>query len=104
MRVERIALEHHGDISVTGRQVGHVAVSDRDAAVGHVLEPGNCAQERRLPAAGGADESEELAILDPERHGLDRDDAAREGLGDALKLDRSHTEVIPIPHFDDKWY
>ena len=43
---------------------------------GDVLEPGDHAQQRRLAAAGRADEDDELAVADPQAHVVDGGDAA----------------------------
>ena len=67
VRVERVALEDHRDVAVARRQVGDVAAADRDRPRGHLLEPGDHAQERRLAAARGPDEHHELAVCDLER-------------------------------------
>jgi hypothetical protein len=48
-------------------------------AAGRQLEPGDHAQRRRLAAAGRAEQTEELAVLDREARILDRDEIA-EGL------------------------
>ncbi len=64
VRVERVVLEHHGDVPVLGRQVGDVAVPDADGAAVDVLQPREHAQRGGLAAAGGADEDEEFAVLD----------------------------------------
>src|SRR3989304_5135504 len=50
------------------------------------LEAGDDAEKGRLPAAAGAEEADELALADPERHALEGDDVA-EFLGDAVELD-----------------
>ena len=68
VRVERVCLEDHRDVAVPRLQVGHVAVADRDAPVGRLLEPRHDAQERRLSAAGWSDQDEKLAVGDLERH------------------------------------
>ena len=64
VRVERVVLEHHGDVPVLRRQVRDVAVTDADGAGVDVLEPREHAERGGLAAAGGADEDEELAVLD----------------------------------------
>ena len=56
----------------------------------HLLEPGDQAQQRRLAAAGGADEHHELAVLDVQRHVVDRDHAAGELLRHPLDQDLGH--------------
>ena len=62
-----------------GAHVGHVLAVDQDVAGGQVLEPGDQAQQRRLAAAGRADEDDELAVADVEI-GAGNDDDIAEGL------------------------
>ena len=64
MRVERVALEHHGDVALLGPQRVDDPAVDRDLAGGDLLEAGEHAQQRRLAAAGRADEDDELAVAD----------------------------------------
>ncbi len=90
VRVERVALEHHRDVPVSRREIGDVATVDRDHPVRDLLEPGECAEQRRLPAAGGADERDELPVLDAQRHVVERDDVAGEHLGHVLEFDLAH--------------
>jgi hypothetical protein len=72
VRVEGVGLEDHGDVALAWREVGDLAAADLDAAVRRLLEAGDDAQERRLAAAGRADEHHELAVGDPERDVVDR--------------------------------
>ena len=51
VRVERVALEHHGDVAVARLQTGDVALADEHPAGGRRLEAGKNAQRRRLAAA-----------------------------------------------------
>ena len=53
VRVERVALEDHGDVAVARRDVVDDAVADPEHALGDVLEPGDHAQRRRLAAPDG---------------------------------------------------
>ena len=80
VRVERVALEDHRDVTMARSEVGDVAASDRDLSARHLLESGDRAQQRRLPAARRPDERDELAVADRERHIVDRDDVSREDL------------------------
>ena len=64
VRVERVGLEHHGDVAVLRRHVGDVTVADADRAVVDRFEPGEHPQRRRLAAARRSDEDEELAVVD----------------------------------------
>ena len=65
-RVERVELEHHGDVALRGRQVVHALAGDDDVARGGALEPGDHAQRRRLAAARGAEQADDLAGRDRE--------------------------------------
>ena len=84
VRVERVALEHHGDAALHRRQVVHPLSVDDDVARGRVLEPGDHAQERRLAAAGRADEDDELALAHVERDALHHVEVA-EALDDVAR-------------------
>ena len=54
--------------------------------------PASCAKQRRLTAAGRADESDELAVRDRERDAVEGNDIAGEDLGDVLEDDLGHGE------------
>jgi hypothetical protein len=64
VRVQRVVLEHHGDVALGRFQVVDHAVADGDLAAGDFFQPGHHAQQRRLAAARGADDDDELAIGD----------------------------------------
>ncbi len=61
--IERIALEHHGDVSILGGHIVHHAVTDADDALGDLLQAGEHAQAGGFAAARGADKDEELFVL-----------------------------------------
>ncbi len=98
VRIERVVLEHHGDVPVLGRQVRHVAVADADRSAVDVLQAREHAQRGGFAAAGGADEDEELAVLDGD---VELVDGGLVGAGvDPGRLvvsDRGHGDVIPSP-------
>ena len=75
---QRVGLEHHVDRALVGRHGGHVHAVDEDAAGRRLLEAGQHAQQRRLAAAGAAENREELAAMDVERHPVDRRDAVEQ--------------------------
>jgi hypothetical protein len=88
--VERVALEHHGDVAVLGREVGDVAAADGDGAGGHLLEPGDHAEQRGLAAARRPDQHQQLAVGDVEVDGVDGRDRAVVDLGGVADGDVSH--------------
>ncbi len=86
VRVERVALEHHGDVAIAGLEARDVAAVDRDRAAVGLLEAGDDPQRRRLARARGAQQREELARLDVEVQALERDDRTM-GLDDVAQAD-----------------
>ncbi len=89
VRVERIALEHHGDVAVLGLDVVDHLVADLQGAVRHGLEAGDHAQRRRLPAARRAQQHHELLVDDVEGQRIDRHDLV-EPLRDPVEPNRAH--------------
>ncbi len=53
MRIERVILEHHGDVAVARAHVVDDPRADLDRAFAGLLEAGDGAQERALAAAAG---------------------------------------------------
>ena len=96
VRVQRIALEHHRHAALRRIERGHAAPADADIAVVDVLEPRDHAQQRRLAAAGRADEHGELAIGDVQVDALEHLDAAAVALAQAAQLHVSHGRA-PAP-------
>jgi hypothetical protein len=64
VRVERVALEHHGNAAFGRRHVVDDAPADGQGAFGDVFQPGDGAQQGALAAAAGADEDHEFAVAD----------------------------------------
>ena len=62
VRIERVVLEHHGDVAVLRLFPGDVFVADVDVAGGHFLQPCDTAQSRGLAAARRADHDHERAV------------------------------------------
>ena len=84
VRVEGVALEDHGDVTVLGRDVVDHAVADLQGPGRDLLEPGDHAQAGRLAAAGGAHQDHELAVVDRQVHVVDGGHVA-ELLGDVIE-------------------
>jgi len=89
MREHRVALEHHRDVAIAGRQVGHISIADADAAPIHALESRDGPQKRRLAAARRSEEHHELTFADLEADIAQRGCLAV-GLRDAFDRDASH--------------
>src|SRR4029453_13797226 len=61
-------LKHHGDVAILRLELVHDAIADHDLAGGNRFEARDHAQQRRLAAARGSDDDDELAICDVHRH------------------------------------
>jgi hypothetical protein len=79
-------LEHHRAVAFAGRQVGYVAVAEADRPAGHIMQAGDHAQQRRLPATRRPEQEEQLAGLDLKGYPVDRNRVA-EVLGDLSQCD-----------------
>ena len=60
--IERVALEHHGDIAVLGLHVVHPLAADEQIALGDILQTGHHPQGGGLAAAGRTDQHDELLV------------------------------------------
>src|SRR5207245_9850470 len=89
VRVSRIVLECDGESALGRRHGVRPDAVDEEIAVADHLQPGDERQQRGFAAAGGADEDDELAVVDPERHALD-DVHVPERLADVGQLDGGH--------------
>src|SRR5256885_14462740 len=88
--IEGVALEHHGDPAGSrGHVAVHPLVPDVDLAGRRSLEPRDHAQQGRLPRAGGAEQDEELAVVDRQVHPIDRMEIP-EVLSETSDFDASH--------------
>ena len=93
VRVERVGLEHHGDVAVGRAHADHRAALDRDLAGGDLLQPRDHVEQRGLAAARGADQHQELALLDRDV-GLVEDLHRAVGFGGALDVEKSHGLIL----------
>ena len=89
MRIERVGLEHHGDVAVARRQVVDAPAADVDFAAVVPFQPGDDAQQGGLAAARGAEQRQELAVGDVERDIVEDVDRA-EFLGDFVQFYSGH--------------
>jgi hypothetical protein len=93
VRVERIALEHHREISLARRRPGDVLAVEQQVAAGDGFEPRDQAQQRRLAAARGPDEDDELALADFKVDALDDVDVTK-ALLDVLEFEVGHSQLL----------
>ena len=89
VRVQSIALEHHGDVAVLGGDIVDQAVPDIDVALGQLFQAGQQTQARRLATARRSNKDQELFVRDVNVQVVDRHDIA-EPLDDVLVLDVCH--------------
>ena len=83
----RVVLEHQPHPPPLGRDAVHRAAGDADLAGVGLLQPGDHPQQRRLPAAAGAQQRGQRAVGHRQRHLVERRELP-EALGHALHLDR----------------
>src|SRR6056297_92265 len=71
MRIERVILEHHGDVAVHRLEIIGAGAADAQFALGDRLQPRYHAQQGGLSAARRPDDDDKLAILYVDTHALD---------------------------------
>ena len=94
MRVERVILEHHGDVALFRRHIVHHALADPDLARRDFLEARDHAQQGGLAAARGADERDEFPVEDLDIDAVN-DLGRTVGLADILDADARHAALSP---------
>src|SRR5262245_5849522 len=62
MRVKRVPLKHHRDVTILGREVIHSLPTNRDIALRRPFETGNHAQDSRLSATWRSEKNEKLPV------------------------------------------
>jgi hypothetical protein len=86
---QRVGLEHDAEIALRGRQGGNILPVLFHRAVGLNVQPGNRAQQGGLAAAGGAEETDELALVDVDADIIQRGEIAK-ALGDVADAQIGH--------------
>ena len=66
MRIERVALEHHRDVTLARLEVVDAPAADQDVAGRDRFQSGDHPQQRRLATAGRTDQHDEFAVGDVE--------------------------------------
>ena len=101
VRIERVVLKHHGNVTLLGLEIIDHFVADHDLAAADGLQLRQHPQQRGLAAARGADEDDELAVGDVDLDAVDHMDRAigflhvREGyLGHGISLSVRYGPVL----------
>ena len=92
VRVQRVVLEHHRDVALTGRQAVDDGAADADLARRRLVEPGEQSQRGALPAPRRPDEDQELPVGHGQVETLEGDDVARVTPRDVTELDFCHVQ------------
>ncbi len=90
MRVERIVLKHHCDVTFGWFHIVYNAVANRNCAGSDAFKACNHAQKRGLAAAGWTNENDEFTVLDLQRNAFDDFNTAAIALADIIKNDLAH--------------
>src|SRR5690606_31134899 len=90
---ERVALEDHPEAAPLRRKACHIATVHHDAAGGRALEAGDHPKRRRLPAAAGTEQAEELAALDIQEEVVDGE-CRTEALGQRLEAEHHRARMF----------
>src|SRR5665213_2662266 len=105
MRIERIVLEHHRDVALFGLDVVDDAIADRDGSGGNMFQSREHSQQGRLAAAGGADQDDEGAVLDRDRHAV-QDLKTAKRFPHVANLHRRHSHPslkVPTTHNEHRY-
>ena len=94
VRVQRVGLEDHRDVAVLGRLVVDDLAVDAQFALGDVLQARDHVQRRRLSAARGSDEDDELPVVDVQVEVVDGEGAVGVPLDHVLEHDLGHVLLL----------
>ena len=93
MGVERVALEHHGNVTVLGVEVIDDLTVDGNLATADVLQTCQHAKQGGLAAARGTDQHDEFAIMNIKTDAVN-DLGLAKRLLDLVKCDECHGTPI----------
>ena len=94
MRIQRVILKYHRDITILRRDVVDDAIPDPDFSLGNLFESGDHAQRGGFSTAGGADQNHKFPVLDFEIDVFYGRHFAFVNLPDAATDD---LRVVPVP-------
>ncbi len=95
VREQRVVLEDHRDAALARLRIRNVFLADRELSGGDALQTRDRPQQRGLPAAGGAEEREELAVRDLDVDTVDAAHPAGVLLDEFGCNDGGHQDLIP---------
>ena len=94
MREERVVLKDHAEATARRRESRHVFPGYPDRAFVELLEAGDCAQQRRLPAATRPKENERLPFRNLETYVVEYRQLTK-ALGEILEMKkRAHPRPL----------
>src|SRR3546814_5849482 len=93
-RSEPVVLEDHGEVAVAGGNVVDALAVDPDLAGGRILQPRDHAHRRRLAAARGPEQDQELLVGDVQRQIVDGDDRSP-GFHEVMERNGRHGVTSP---------
>ena len=96
MGIQRVVLEHHGDVAILGRDVVYQFVADVQLAFGDFFQAGNHAQGGGLTAAGGADQNDKFLVFDIQAEIAYRGNAAGIYFVNVIKGYACHNKIPPL--------
>jgi hypothetical protein len=95
VRVQGVALKHHGQPPFGGRNVLDGLAVDQHFALGDILQPGDHAQQRGFAGARRPHERHELAVGDGQVHAMNHLLLA-EALAYVFQFDGRHRQSPPL--------
>ena len=90
LRVQRVVLEHHGEVTATGIDAVDHEIVDQDVPVALLLEADQDPQEQALARAAGTGDGEGGAGRDDEIDVVEQWTPTRSGLGEVTDFERGH--------------
>ena len=96
VRIEPVALKHHGDAARARRHVVDDVAVDQELAGRGLLQARDDAQERRLAAARRPEQHHELAVAHLQADAVDSHHVA-ELFSDLVDSNRGHVDLLDVP-------
>ena len=95
VRIQSVALEHHGNVTILRRHVIYDAIANHDVAFGDLFQPCQQSQTRRLATAGRTDKYQKLLVLNFNGEVVDRYNVTKP-LVDVIERYTCHLVFAPL--------